>query len=49
LGAFVAGLSQVTRLVTMHDFSINHKENGPLIMTLEAKTYRFVDSVNNDE
>jgi|TARA_B110000211_G_scaffold149278_1_gene169919 type IV pilus assembly protein PilO len=49
LGAFVEGLSQVTRLVTMHDFSINRKENGLLIMTLEARTYRFVDSVNIDE
>jgi type IV pilus assembly protein PilO len=49
LGDFVAGLSQLTRLVTLHDFSINLEDKGPLFMKLEAKTYKFVGLVNTDE
>ena len=49
MGDFVAGLSQLTRLVTLHDFSINLEDKGPLFMKLEAKTYKFVGLVDSDE
>ena len=49
LGDFVAGLSQLTRLVTLHDFSISLEDKGSLLMKLEAKTYQFVGLAGNDE
>ncbi|MDE0746472.1 MAG: type 4a pilus biogenesis protein PilO [Porticoccaceae bacterium] len=49
LGDFVAGISQLTRLVTLHNFSVNLENKGSLVMKMEAKTYKFVGEVSNDE
>ena len=47
LGEFVAGLTQLRRLVTLHDFSLETTENGNLALNLGAKTYQFNDKENS--
>ena len=47
LGEFVAGLTQLTRLVSLHDFSLETTENGNLALNLGAKTYQFNDKENS--
>lgn len=52
LGAFVSGVANLDRIVTLHDFSINpeankSRSNMNLIMEITAKTYRYNDE--NDE
>jgi type IV pilus assembly protein PilO len=44
IGAFVSGVANLSRIVTLHDFSIK-PENSPnnLKMLITAKTYRYVD------
>ena len=46
LGGFVAGLTQLRRLVSLHDFSLEMLANGDLALELGAKTYQF-NSVEN--
>ena len=46
LGNFVAGLTQLERLVSLHDFSLGKTEGNEISLELEAKTYRF-NSVSN--
>jgi type IV pilus assembly protein PilO len=48
LGEFVSGVSNLSRIVTLHDFEIK-PESGPsdLRMSILAKTYRYLDE--NDE
>ena len=46
LGNFVAGLTQLERLVSLHDFSLGKTEGNEILLELEAKTYRF-NSVGN--
>ncbi|MFK8021918.1 MAG: type 4a pilus biogenesis protein PilO [Pseudomonadales bacterium] len=45
LGAFVSGVAGLPRIVTLHDFDIERgKENdGSLVLTITAKTYRYRD------
>lgn len=47
LGKFVAGLTQLRRLVSLHDFSLKTLENGDLALGLEAKTYQFNNKENS--
>lgn len=47
LGEFVAGLTQLRRLVSLHDFSLETTENGSLALNLGAKTYQFNDKENS--
>src|SRR5215831_11883251 len=44
LGKFVSGVANLSRIVTLHDFSIK-PENSPanLRMSITAKTYRYMD------
>jgi len=42
LGSFVSGIAGMSRIVTLHDFSISGQSN--LRMTIKAKTYRSLDS-----
>ncbi len=44
IGAFVSGVANLSRIVTLHDFSIK-PQNSPnnLKMLIVAKTYRYVD------
>lgn len=44
IGAFVSGVANLSRIVTLHDFSIK-PQNSPnnLKMLITAKTYRYVD------
>lgn len=44
LGAFVSGVANLSRIVTLHDFTIK-PEGAPsdLKMTILAKTYRYMD------
>ena len=42
LGAFVSGIAGLPRIVTLHDFSIDLKDNS-LTMKITAKTYRYKD------
>jgi len=41
LGSFVSGIAGMSRIVTLHDFSISGGPN--LRMTIKAKTYRSLD------
>ena len=43
LGEFVAGVTQLKRLVSLNDFSLETTENGNLALKLSAKTYQFND------
>lgn len=43
LGLFISGLASLPRIVTVHDFSLAPLSDGPLRMTLLAKTYRVND------
>lgn len=40
-GDFVADVSALPRIVTLHDFAIKRLENGKQEMSLKAKTYRY--------
>jgi len=41
LGAFVSSVSNLSRIVTLHDFSIAPEQNA-LRMEIEARTYRYL-------
>jgi len=48
MGSFVSSMSAIPRIVTLHDFSIrgagsrvSAESEAPLIMTIQAKTYRY--------
>jgi type IV pilus assembly protein PilO len=44
LGSFVSGVSNLSRIVTLHDFTIGGKDGADkLAMTILAKTYRYHD------
>jgi type IV pilus assembly protein PilO len=47
LGKFVAGLTQLRRLVSLHDFSLKALENGDLALDLKAKIYQFNTEENS--
>lgn len=47
LGKFVAGLTQLKRLVSLHDFSLKILKNGDIALDLEAKTYQFNNKENS--
>ena len=51
LGSFVSGVAGLPRIVTLHDFSIElGKENdGALVLTITAKTYRYKDDDSDEE
>ena len=40
-GAFVSGVSSLSRIVTLHDFAIEPLSDQLLSMTITAKTYRY--------
>ena len=45
-GNFVSGVAALPRIVTLHNISITEakgKEGGKLVMTVTAKTYRYLD------
>lgn len=48
MGAFVSGVANLSRIVTLHDFQISpagrNQSSGELIMRIEARTYRYLDS-----
>lgn len=44
IGAFVSAVANLSRIVTLHDFSISPQESAQnLKMTILAKTYRYLD------
>ena len=43
LGQFVSGVAGLSRIVTLHDYSIK-PEAGGVSMRISAKTYRFDDT-----
>jgi len=45
LGSFVSGIAGMSRIVTLHDYSISKAGNSGsnLKMTIQANTYRSVD------
>ena len=44
MGSFVSGVANLSRIVTLHDFSIKpRKEGGLLKMEILARTYRYND------
>ncbi len=43
MGRFISGLTHFPRIVTVHDFSLAPLSDGPLRMTLLARTYRTHD------
>lgn len=41
-GSFVSGVASLSRIVTLHDFTITDTKNGGLLkMDIEARTYRY--------
>jgi len=41
-GSFVSGVASLSRIVTLHDFSINNSSGGAdLLMDITARTYRY--------
>jgi type IV pilus assembly protein PilO len=41
-GAFVSGVASLSRIVTLHDFAIQSRDNSAdLTMTITARTYRY--------
>lgn len=48
MGAFVSGVANLSRIVTLHDFRIapasGNADGGVLVMQIEARTYRYLDS-----
>lgn len=48
-GEFVSKVAALPRIVTLHDFSIQHKDKreGKLAMEITAKTYRYFDEGEN--
>lgn len=45
IGAFISGVANLSRIVTLHDFVIAPQDKSPedLKMTILAKTYRYLD------
>lgn len=45
IGAFISGVANLSRIVTLHDFVIAPQEKNPedLKMTILAKTYRYLE------
>lgn len=45
IGEFVSLVSALPRIVTLHDFKIvvSEEQKGSLVMSLVAKTYRYID------
>jgi type IV pilus assembly protein PilO len=41
LGAYVSSVASLSRIVTLHDFSISIKDSGTLSLKILAKTYRY--------
>jgi len=42
MGAFVSGVASLPRIVTLHDFSVERKNNSSdLSMKILAKTYQY--------
>ena len=46
MGAFVSSVASLSRIVTLHDFTILPIGNSNLRMSIVAKTYRYVDEEN---
>ena len=46
MGTFVSGVANLSRIVTLHDFQVSPAGRGgeSLIMQIEARTYRYLDS-----
>ncbi|HSG89873.1 MAG TPA: type 4a pilus biogenesis protein PilO [Pseudomonadales bacterium] len=46
MGAFVSGVANLSRIVTLHDFKISpaRKNSDELTMQIEARTYRYLDA-----
>jgi len=43
LGNFVSGVAALPRIVTIHDLSMKKGNEGELVMTATANTYRYLD------
>ncbi len=43
LGSFVSGVASLSRIVTLHNFTIRPSQDGQLYMDILAKTYRYND------
>lgn len=52
-GAFVSGVAALPRIVTIHDIRITPAKDksgqGPLVMQLTAKTYRYIEQGGNQK
>ncbi len=46
MGAFVSSVASLSRIVTLHDFTILPIGNSNLRMSIVAKTYRYVEEEN---
>lgn len=44
LGQFVSGIAGLSRIVTLHDYTIEPSETGVVVMQINAKTYRYDDA-----
>ena len=46
MGAFVSGVANLSRIVTLHDFQIRptRRDSDELSMQIEARTYRYLDA-----
>ena len=47
IGSFVSGVANLSRIVTLHDFSIVPSKEGQVLrMSITAKTYRYVEEAS---
>ncbi|MEM9624311.1 MAG: type 4a pilus biogenesis protein PilO, partial [Pseudomonadota bacterium] len=47
IGSFVSGVANLSRIVTLHDFSIKPTADQPILrMEILAKTYRYLEESN---
>ena len=47
IGSFVSGVANLSRIVTLHDFTVEPTDNAPILrMKIVAKTYRYLEEAS---
>ena len=47
IGSFVSGVANLSRIVTLHDFSVEPTDSAPILrMKIVAKTYRYLEEAS---
>jgi type IV pilus assembly protein PilO len=48
MGAFVADVANLSRIVTLNNIAVNPQKDGALVMDATARTYRYLDEQEQD-